>query len=77
MNDKQQFKYIPRNQVEREPLNDKIDREMVVGDKVIVTVVRVDMQRRELDFRVKGGRERPANGRPEHHGERPRRGKRH
>jgi ribonuclease R len=52
-----------------------------LGDKVTVTVVRVDMQRRELDFRVKGGRERPPreqrNGRHEerheHHGERPRR----
>jgi quercetin dioxygenase-like cupin family protein len=39
MNDKQQFKYIPWNQVEREPLNDKIDREMVVGDKVMLARV--------------------------------------
>jgi ribonuclease R len=30
-----------------------------LGDKVEVTVVRVDLQRRQLDFRVKGGRERP------------------
>src|SRR5437764_1507446 len=30
-----------------------------LGDKVVVTAVRVDLQRRELDFRVKGGRERP------------------
>jgi quercetin dioxygenase-like cupin family protein len=39
MNEKQQFKYIPWNQVEREPLNDKIDREMVVGDKVMLARV--------------------------------------
>lgn len=39
-----------------------------LGDKVTVTVVRVDLQRRELDFRVKEGREhsgRGSNGRPE------------
>jgi quercetin dioxygenase-like cupin family protein len=39
MNEKQEFKYIPWNQVQREPLNDKIDREMVVGDKVMLARV--------------------------------------
>jgi quercetin dioxygenase-like cupin family protein len=39
MSEKQQFKYISWNQVEREPLNDKIDREMVVGDKVMLARV--------------------------------------
>ncbi len=39
MSEKQQFKYIPWSQVEREPLNDKIDREMVVGDKVMLARV--------------------------------------
>jgi quercetin dioxygenase-like cupin family protein len=32
-------KYIPWNQVEREKLNDKIDREMVVGDKIMLARV--------------------------------------
>jgi unsaturated pyranuronate lyase len=39
MSEKQQFKYIPWNQVEREPLNDKIDREMVVGNQVMLARV--------------------------------------
>jgi quercetin dioxygenase-like cupin family protein len=39
MSEKQQFQYIPWNQVEREALNDKIDREMVVGDKVMLARV--------------------------------------
>jgi quercetin dioxygenase-like cupin family protein len=51
MSEKQEFKYIPWNQVEREPLNDKIDREMVVGDKVMLARV----------FIKKGGHV------PEHH----------
>jgi len=33
------LKYIPWNQVEREKLNDMIDREMVVGDKVMLARV--------------------------------------
>ena len=51
MSEKQEFKYIPWNQVHREPLNDKIDREMVVGDKVMLARV----------FIKKGGHV------PEHH----------
>ena len=51
MSEKQEFKYIPWNQVQREPLNDKIDREMVVGDKVMLARV----------FIKKGGHV------PEHH----------
>lgn len=39
MNEKQPFKYIPWNEVEREVLNDKIDREMVVGDQVMLARV--------------------------------------
>jgi quercetin dioxygenase-like cupin family protein len=39
MSDKQQFKYLPWKQVEREALNDKIDREMIVGDKVMLARV--------------------------------------
>jgi len=39
MSEKQQFKYIPWNQVEREPLNEKIEREMVVGDQVMLARV--------------------------------------
>ena len=39
MSEKEQFKYIAWNKVEREPLNDKIDREMVVGDKVMLARV--------------------------------------
>ncbi len=39
MSEKQPFKHIPWNQVEREPLNDKLDREMVVGDKVMLARV--------------------------------------
>jgi len=35
MSEKQEFKYIPWNQVQREALNDKIDREMVVVAKVM------------------------------------------
>ena len=34
-----QLKYIPWNQVEREKLNDLIDREMVVGDKLMLARV--------------------------------------
>ncbi len=33
------LKYIPWNQVVREPLNDKIDREMVHGDKLMLARV--------------------------------------
>lgn len=33
------FKYIPWNQVEREHLNPQIDREMIVGDKVMLARV--------------------------------------
>lgn len=33
------LKYIPWNKVEREKLNDMIDREMVVGDKVMLARV--------------------------------------
>ena len=33
------LKYIPWNQVEREKLNDLIDREMVVGDKIMMARV--------------------------------------
>jgi quercetin dioxygenase-like cupin family protein len=51
MSEKQEFKYIPWSQVQREPLNDKIDREMVVGDKVMLARV----------FIKKGGHV------PEHH----------
>ena len=51
MSEKQASKYIPWNQVEREPLNDKIDREMVVGDQVMLARV----------FIKKGGHV------PEHH----------
>ena len=51
MSEKQEFKYIPWNQVQREPLNDKIDREMVVGDQVMLARV----------FIKKGGHV------PEHH----------
>ncbi|HJY92018.1 MAG TPA: cupin domain-containing protein [Candidatus Acidoferrum sp.] len=51
MSEKQEFKYIPWNQVQREALNDKIDREMVVGDKVMLARV----------FIKKGGHV------PEHH----------
>ena len=46
-----QLKYIPWNQVQREALNDKIAREMVVGDKVMLARV----------FIKKGGHV------PEHH----------
>jgi len=51
MSEKQECKYIPWNQVQREALNDKIDREMVVGDKVMLARV----------FIKKGGHV------PEHH----------
>jgi len=51
MSEKQEFKYIPWNQVQREPLNDKIDREMVVGNQVMLARV----------FIKKGGHV------PEHH----------
>ena len=51
MSEKQEFKYIPWNQVQREALNDKIAREMVVGDKVMLARV----------FIKKGGHV------PEHH----------
>jgi ribonuclease R len=58
-------------------IGQRTKRSYRLGDKVTVTVVRVDLQRRELDFRVKGGRERPArperNGRVEEPRERPRR----
>ena len=39
MSDKAEAKYIPWNTVEREKLNDKIDREMVVGDKLMLARV--------------------------------------
>jgi quercetin dioxygenase-like cupin family protein len=39
MSDKTAAKYIPWNTVEREKLNDKIDREMVVGDKLMLARV--------------------------------------
>jgi quercetin dioxygenase-like cupin family protein len=51
MSEKQEFKYIAWSQVQREPLNDKIDREMVVGDQVMLARV----------FIKKGGHV------PEHH----------
>jgi quercetin dioxygenase-like cupin family protein len=34
-----ELKYIPWNQVEREKLNDLIDREMVVGEKIMMARV--------------------------------------
>ena len=39
MTTKTEPKYIPWSQVERERLNDKIDREMVVGDKIMLARV--------------------------------------
>ena len=39
MTTKTEPKYIPWNQVEREKLNDLIDREMVVGDKIVLARV--------------------------------------
>jgi len=39
MTTKTEPKYIPWNQVEREKLNDLIDREMVVGDKIMLARV--------------------------------------
>jgi len=39
MTAKTEAKYIPWNQVEREKLNDKIDREMVVGEKIMLARV--------------------------------------
>ena len=39
MTTKTEPKYIPWNQVEREKLNDLIDREMVVGDKLMLARV--------------------------------------
>ena len=39
MSEKPPFKYIPWNEVEREALNDKIDREMVVGEQVMLARV--------------------------------------
>jgi len=39
MSDKTECKYIPWNKVEREKLNDLIDREMVVGNKLMLARV--------------------------------------
>ena len=39
MSEKTECKYIPWNKVEREKLNDLIDREMVVGDKLMLARV--------------------------------------
>ena len=39
MTTKTEPKYIPWNQVEREKLNDLIDREMVVGDRIMLARV--------------------------------------
>jgi quercetin dioxygenase-like cupin family protein len=39
MSEKTVCKYIPWNKVEREKLNDLIDREMVVGDKLMLARV--------------------------------------
>jgi len=39
MSDKTECRYIPWNTVEREKLNDLIDREMVVGNKVMLARV--------------------------------------
>jgi len=39
MSEKSSCKYIPWNKVEREKLNDLIDREMVVGDKLMLARV--------------------------------------
>lgn len=39
MSEKTACKYIPWNKVEREKLNDLIDREMVVGDKLMLARV--------------------------------------
>jgi quercetin dioxygenase-like cupin family protein len=39
MSEKTQLKYIPWNKVEREKLNEMIDREMVVGDKLMLARV--------------------------------------
>ena len=39
MSEKAECKYIPWNKVEREKLNDLIDREMVVGDKLMLARV--------------------------------------
>jgi quercetin dioxygenase-like cupin family protein len=39
MSEKVECKYIPWNKVEREKLNDLIDREMVVGDKLMLARV--------------------------------------
>lgn len=39
MSSKPTLKYIPWNKVEREKLNDLIDREMVVGDKLMLARV--------------------------------------
>jgi quercetin dioxygenase-like cupin family protein len=39
MTAKTEPKYIPWNQVEREKLNDLIDREMLVGDKIMLARV--------------------------------------
>jgi quercetin dioxygenase-like cupin family protein len=39
MSEKNECKYIPWNKVEREKLNDLIDREMVVGNKLMLARV--------------------------------------
>ncbi|HKM65930.1 MAG TPA: cupin domain-containing protein [Candidatus Acidoferrum sp.] len=39
MSEKTECKYIPWNKVEREKLNELIDREMVVGDKLMLARV--------------------------------------
>jgi quercetin dioxygenase-like cupin family protein len=39
MSEKNEFKHVPWNTVEREKLNENIDREMVVGQKVMLARV--------------------------------------
>lgn len=39
MSEKPEFKYIPWSTVEREPLNEKIDREMLHGQKLMLARV--------------------------------------
>ena len=39
MSDNSSFKYIPWNHVERESLNDMIDREMIHGEKLMIARV--------------------------------------
>src|SRR5581483_3269626 len=51
--------YYYHDEASHSLIGQRTKRTYRLGDKVHVTVVRVDLQRRELDFRVKGGRERP------------------